>query len=170
MSKIKHKDLVDYWSSRVYEGDLGTDWDEGHKRCWRCGDTYRLERCHIIPKSLDGSNTPDNLVLLCNKCHIEAPDINDSEVMFDWIKRTKGQYYEKWFEGRVRQEYKNIFGYKEYLIMKNKIKDKTREDILDFITETGIELGSHFGVGIKFSSHAYLLKKYVDSQINLLNE
>ena len=163
MSKIKHQDLVDYWSSRIYEGDLGTDWDEGHKRCWRCGYTNYLERCHIIPKSLDGLNTPDNLVLLCNTCHREAPDINDSDVMFDWIKRTRGMFYEEYRTKRTLQSFKDIFGDENYSNMKNLLKNKTAADFEDFMIETGTELGIHFGMDVKPSSIACALKKWMDS-------
>ena len=42
-------EIVDYWFSRVYEGDLSVDASEGHERCWRCGYQTKLECCHIIP-------------------------------------------------------------------------------------------------------------------------
>ena len=85
--KRKHQDLVDYWELKINESHMGVDWAEAYDHCWRCGDgvsnTKRLERCHIIPDSLGGLNKPENLVLLCNFCHNEAPDVLDKDIMWD---------------------------------------------------------------------------------------
>lgn len=76
-------EIVDYWFSRVYEGDLSVDASEAHERCWRCGYQTKLERCHIIPHSRGGADEPSNLVLLCKKCHLENPNVSDPEIMWD---------------------------------------------------------------------------------------
>ena len=69
------------------------DW--GEPSCWACGKwesiqdpnadmgtifaswngaTF-LERCHIVPRMLGGSNDCSNLVLLCKHCHKQNPDV-----------------------------------------------------------------------------------------------
>lgn len=50
-----------------------------------------LNRCHIVAHSLGGSDNADNLFLMCESCHIQAPDCNDSSMFFKWIyyKRNK---------------------------------------------------------------------------------
>ena len=155
----KHQDLVDYWELKKYEGDMGTDWDEAHKRCWRCGhDSSRLERCHIIPKSLGGSNKPENLVLLCNPCHKEAPDVTNKDSMWDWIKRTKSFCYEAYETKRIIQEFKNIFGEDEL----HRTFKKLEKYGVDNIDLSGIEIGTHGGE-IKYSTRCYTLKNYADS-------
>lgn len=55
--------------------------------CMVCGATNHLERCHLIPRSLGGSDSVDNLVLLCHEHHRQAPNtcIN-KEIMLDWIE------------------------------------------------------------------------------------
>jgi len=63
--KTKKRDIVDYWSKIKDECLLSVDWSEAETRCWRCGYQKRLQRCHIIPNSLGGKDTPSNLVLLC---------------------------------------------------------------------------------------------------------
>lgn len=54
-----------------------SNWDEIRKRvlfrdgfkCKTCGSRENLEVHHVIPLSKGGTNTLDNLVTLCRKCH-----------------------------------------------------------------------------------------------------
>ena len=69
--------------------------DFGEPCCWACG-TWRsswtswhkasLERCHIVPHALGGTNDPSNYVLLCKDCHLESPDTPHREAMLTWIR------------------------------------------------------------------------------------
>ena len=73
------------------EVELNFDWSEAETHCWKCGRDMgnrlgKLERCHIIPAALGGVNEPYNFVLLCSNCHSLAPNINNSSVMWDWLK------------------------------------------------------------------------------------
>lgn len=111
----KHEDIVQYWQPRVYEQDIGTDWDEAEHRCWRCGvrrsgKKSKLEKCHIIPASLGGPDTVDNLILLCWHCHAEAPNINSKTVMWDWIKATKTECYDTFWTLRAFDEVEKLYG------------------------------------------------------------
>ena len=56
------------------------------KRCWRCGKETELQRRHLIPDSLGGKDEASNIVILCDKCHKEGPNVADPEIMWDWIK------------------------------------------------------------------------------------
>ncbi|EPW1408059.1 HNH endonuclease, partial [Salmonella enterica subsp. enterica serovar Javiana] len=44
-----------------------------------------LERAHIIPHSLGGSNDVSNYILLCSKCHRESPDIANESALIEWM-------------------------------------------------------------------------------------
>lgn len=44
-----------------------------------------LDRAHIVPSSLGGSDNLDNLILLCSPCHVESPDWADPSEMARWI-------------------------------------------------------------------------------------
>ena len=67
--------------------------------CFGCGDFYNghydnkkandipLDRAHIIPHSLGGSSSVDNIVLLCKECHREAPMYGTKEDFIGWLKR-----------------------------------------------------------------------------------
>jgi 5-methylcytosine-specific restriction endonuclease McrA len=39
-------------------------------RCAKCGSTYKLQYGHIIPVSMGGATTVENLQLLCRDCNL----------------------------------------------------------------------------------------------------
>tara|TARA_Y100000114_G_C11608070_1_gene253721 strand:+ start:58 stop:651 length:594 start_codon:yes stop_codon:yes gene_type:complete len=94
---------VSYWESRIYEGDLGVDFSEAHERCWRCGYKRKLQKCHIVPKSLGGKDDVSNLIPLCGQCHDEAPDVDDPEYIWEWIKNDRGIGYDSYWGLRAIQ-------------------------------------------------------------------
>ena len=52
--------------------DLRSAWQYGYPCCEWCGaSNARLQHHHIIFRSAYGSDTLDNLILLCEKCHYE---------------------------------------------------------------------------------------------------
>ena len=83
---ITHQKIVDYWADNQSECGLSIDWAEAHKLCWRCAHKRQLQRCHIIPRSLGGPENPSNLVLLCAQCRSEAPNVDDSNFMWVWLR------------------------------------------------------------------------------------
>lgn len=84
--KTTPKQIVEYWNSKVNELDITVDWCEAEKCCWRCGIETSLQRAHIIPDSLGGKDEPANLILLFGRCHGEAPNVADPEIMWEWLK------------------------------------------------------------------------------------
>lgn len=103
------KDIVEYWDGKIDECDLNVDWSEANERCWRFGYKRKLQRCHIIPDSLGGEDAPYNLVLLCDQCHKEAPNVQDSKFMWDWIKSYHAPFYDTFWNNRTLDEYENIY-------------------------------------------------------------
>src|SRR5436190_10615081 len=45
-------------------------WNRDGGRCWNCGSTTDLQFDHVIPLALGGSNTADNVELLCRTCNL----------------------------------------------------------------------------------------------------
>ena len=131
MSRIKTKkqDILDYHYKNTCESNMGCDADEWHRRCWRCGYIRNLERCHIIPRSLNGSDTPENYVLLCNECHQEAPNVSDKNYMIEWIKKTSVCYYDVyWSLRKLSEKLINLFNKTSiHFGQGEKINDSTRE-------------------------------------------
>ena len=44
-----------------------------------------LQRAHIIPALLGGEDRPDNLLLLCHRCHRDSPDVSDKRMILKWV-------------------------------------------------------------------------------------
>lgn len=103
----KLKEILEYWEPRSIE--IGTTIDFGEPTCWACGQTWEgrydksqetknsfeilwvkapLQICHIVPKSLNGADTADNLLLLCKECHDNAPNTSIAEIMIEWVKNS----------------------------------------------------------------------------------
>jgi hypothetical protein len=100
-------EIFDHWKGRLSEHGILIDW--GEPECWACGfhygdkydirrsdaaweiilrcwDRMPLQRCHIVPKSLGGPNTADNLFLMCRECHDQAPNTPFPEIFFEWVR------------------------------------------------------------------------------------
>jgi hypothetical protein len=84
-------EVASYWY-----GDLHLDM--GEAMCWACRrwdgsgqegayeDADWLERCHLVPASLGGSDAPENLVMLCARCHREMPNVLDRTAALSWVR------------------------------------------------------------------------------------
>lgn len=49
-------------------------WQRDQGKCVECGDTNYLEFDHVIPHSLGGASTVDNLQILCRRCNLAKSD------------------------------------------------------------------------------------------------
>lgn len=124
--KTTIKDAIEYWKYLVDEEDLSVDWSEADTHCWRCGYQKNLIRCHIIPDSLGGEDAPSNIVLLCKRCHSEGPNVNDKDIMWDWIKAYRVPFYDTfWY----------IVGSREYQFIYKKTLSDEISDILKAANE-----------------------------------
>ena len=111
LTHIPFSEIVAYWETREEEGGLGVDWADADKRCWRCGyPTKRLQRCHIVPRAFGGPYAPENLVLLCRRCHREAPNVDDPRFMWIWLRATCLPFYDLYWTARGAVEFEEMFG------------------------------------------------------------
>jgi hypothetical protein len=108
------EEIVAYWARVEDECGLGVDWSEAHERCWRCGYRSALEKCHIVPAALGGTATAGNFVLLCGRCHREAPNHEDPQYMWRWIRATCVPLYDTYWYIRGCEEFEVMFGRKPF--------------------------------------------------------
>lgn len=121
--KTTKKEIVEYWEGKQDECGLSVDWAEAKERCWRCGYKKRLQRCHIIPDSLGGKDEASNLVLLCERCHIDAPNVESKTFMWDWIRANGTSLYDTFWDIRAQKEY-------EFIYKKSFMQELKERDIL----------------------------------------
>ena len=175
ITTISHKKIIDYWINQgIDELDLNFDWSDAHNHCWNCGcknsdsrskKGMLLERCHIIPHSLGGANTPDNYVLLCKKCHSEAPNINNKTSMWDWIKSNRILF-------GYTGTYKIMKAFQRLALERNKsvmdLVDHTKchKTILDILRSNINEISTHMNYTNE-STYYYMLKDFVEKVDNL---
>lgn len=81
--KPAKKDDVLSWDS--YDMELSDVWNTK-----RVGS--KLERAHILARQFGGTDTPDNLFLLCPDCHFQSPDTKNKATFFRWVYRRKQRY------------------------------------------------------------------------------
>lgn len=90
---MKKTKIAKYWASHdLFCGDI----DLGEPACMSCGyfreewntweDAKQLQLCHLVPRSLGGTNDVSNIVLLCASCHDEMPDTIYKKITLKWIK------------------------------------------------------------------------------------
>ena len=108
--KTTSKQIVDYWIEHLSDHMIGVEWEDAMEYCWRCACKRRLQRCHIIPDSLGGKDEPSNMVLLCEECHSEGPNVDDPEVMWDWISAYRVPFYDTFWLVQGMKEYEYIYG------------------------------------------------------------
>ena len=180
------KEIAYYWTTAYHEDGVYIDWDEtgvdpqdATERCWRCGSHKgkRLQRCHMIPESCDGENHPKNLILLCHKCHKEAPNFADRNAMLNWLYNStrgdlfRGVYDSYWFN-RALDAYEKLYG-KNFIndlvqlfseAQERSVKeDKLFEDLKKYLNEGICKSSFHFGSGgLNSNTQAAVFKYALD--------
>ena len=142
---IEHSAITEYWSRHEDECGLSVDWAEAEKLCWRCAQGRKLQRCHIIPRGLGGTEEPSNLVLLCAQCHAEAPNVADASFMWTWLRAHAAPFYGNYWNSRGFREYEFIFGEKPFRKVEN-------SEIFMSSLQTAVEIymkqvSTHWGQG-----------------------
>jgi hypothetical protein len=101
-------EIAEYWSKNwnsetaKFVVDLGEPscfacgyykqkWDESEdaKTCW---NKTGLHRAHIVANNIGGADSPENYLLLCERCHIQAPMTNDPAIMIMWASKRESYW------------------------------------------------------------------------------
>lgn len=93
--------IAQYWSAAFGNDVFAPQLEDlAHPCCFACGwfserwtkatakaswERATLERAHIVPRSLGGSDDPSNIILLCSPCHRDSPDWREPSAMARWI-------------------------------------------------------------------------------------
>lgn len=77
--------IIKYWQENMPEHLNDGQITKG--QCFACGGFQQLERAHITPKLYGGTDTADNLHILCKPCHLASEDLL-GKPYWDWYAYT----------------------------------------------------------------------------------
>ena len=92
------KNLIkSYWLNVDSHLVMRQSTDSSESWCFSCGRTSGVERCHIIPHCEGGTESVDNLHLLCRSCHFKTEGFSTNQYDFYlyYIKNHK-HYMSEW--------------------------------------------------------------------------
>ena len=146
---MKLLNINNYWLHRF------SHLEEDYPTCFICGKDKHLERCHLIPRALGGTYEVDNLVLLCNEHHKQAPNTSLSkDIMLNWIEEESSNY-DHFFHMRnedVVDMYTSITAIGSRLIDELG-EDVDMQNIVEFLLDkhrhTCLYVGSHSNANIR---------------------
>lgn len=110
-SAIDYDDMDEkekYLDALEESGDIGLKYIYSRKDV-----KHVLQRAHIRPNALQGEDVPSNLMLLCGRCHEDAPDIVSKRLFLKWIfkRRKEGNLYHR-CRTQAMEILKNEYGIK----------------------------------------------------------
>jgi 5-methylcytosine-specific restriction endonuclease McrA len=85
------------WACRYYS----ESWPDGSYKAW--DKAAGLQRCHVIPQALGGSDEPLNLVILCEPCHADSPDHVDPSHMYEWMRAQPKRFMGTWHPDHIAE-------------------------------------------------------------------
>lgn len=106
---------------------------KGSKRSW---NGAVLERAHIVARQFGGPDTADNILLLCQPCHREQPDVPDRDAVIDWANN------HRWWGSDMLRRIGEHFDTPQQMVDS---LSAASGDMTRFLSMCGI----HGGVGIK---------------------
>lgn len=85
---IRDKEL-----SRFFENNPDTEDTKFFKKLYDLKSVKsNLNRGHIRPNALGGADSPENLFLMCEKCHALSPDTTNRSAFLRWVYDRRTQY------------------------------------------------------------------------------
>ncbi len=105
-----HESILAFWEGEDSFRSLGIDSERAASSCWRCSSQREIQRCHIVPKALGGKDAKENYVLLCKRCHAEAPNVIMPQIMWDWISAYRAHYPNDLWSQVALKEYEFLYG------------------------------------------------------------
>ena len=78
---------------RFFDAHAGTENPDFFKKLYALKSVkHSLNRCHIHPNALGGTDSPENLFLMCENCHVLSPDTTNRTAFFRWVYDRRKQY------------------------------------------------------------------------------
>ena len=81
--------------ARLKENASYVEWKQtnNYEKIWNSKEVeHSLQKCHIVPRALQGEDEPHNLFMLCSSCHCESPDTTNESTFIRWVYRIRKKY------------------------------------------------------------------------------
>ncbi|MGW3007291.1 HNH endonuclease [Streptomyces sp. NPDC001219] len=166
-------DIAQFWEQSENRDDFAPYLSLGEPCCFACGwfserwekatpqASWRratLDRAHIVPRSLGGSEAADNLLLLCRPCHEDSPDWADPRQMARWIATRSErpskelETFQAWFAAATEvPEFRDA-------VASFSTEEGAEERLKDLLRGLMGEAGTHFAVGISPGTRVAVLR------------
>lgn len=156
------RSINSYWLHRGLPEGVTPVYDAGEPSCFACGWhdddklTFGLERAHVIPRSVGGGDDPENLALLCSKCHKEAPDTLDADWFWRWVAKRPSDNPWIRFQARAR-DIAQYLSEDELLTLEAIPQDE--HSIRFEAAAERLRIVHHFGVGLSAATMGAVLRE-----------
>lgn len=167
--------IAEYWASAEGAKRWLVCIDLGEPSCMACGyyakhwdkpktpnqrwNDCKLDKAHIIALSAGGANEPSNYLMLCSRCHADAPMTNNEKAMFRWCDRRRS-----YVDVRL-QSFKDAIEDADISIddlMKLQSIEPDRLQELMHNKGKSLAAGTHFSEGMSHATMAAVLKSIIE--------
>jgi hypothetical protein len=124
----------------------------------RKGWSKRLQRCHIIAHSIGGYFAPGNFLMLCQRCHHEAPMTRDPQVMLSWAKNHES------FLSVVFGEYRRAIEDANLLAVSHLWRDSDRVGLVQYMRSLRLDFHPRSTHLDRFRQMAVLTRDYLQAR------
>ena len=85
------KKIKEYWIQILCKMGIYIADDDA---CFACGkdNRFQLQRCHILPVNYGGTDTIDNLHILCKSCHTDSEPLYHKRY-WNWLRNVNNNEY-----------------------------------------------------------------------------
>jgi len=125
--------ILEYWQQNCIQlGPVkkGDDFGVEQSECFACGNfIHGLHRAHIVPLCFGGSNSVDNIHLLCPGCHCESENMTRYWTWLKYKRYNEWDYPIKHMERHLKIQGIDITQEAEYLSSINATRKQLEEHI-----------------------------------------
>ena len=71
-------------------------WERDNHQCIICGSPYAMPNSHFIRRSQNGKGIPENIVTMCQRCHMMYDQGSQRELIAAYTERYLRSKYPDW--------------------------------------------------------------------------
>ena len=76
-------------------------WERDGGKCIICGSIYAMPNSHFIRRSQNGKGIPENIVTMCQRCHMMYDQGSDRREIEAYVERYLKSKYTEWDKNKL---------------------------------------------------------------------